>query len=287
MMNDEERKFPLHHSSFHIHHSTLPTGMKLGIIGAMPQEIDRIAEELETDDRSSVELIEQIAGRSYHIGRFAGADCVLVFSHWGKVAAAITATTLIEHFGVDLIIFTGVAGAVSNALNVGDVVIADKLIQHDFDVSAAGILSKFEIPFLGISYFPVDERLVELAKNSAEAYLSNNDHPPAPSYSASLHRRGSTFIGTIASGDQFIAHPEKIEELRAAIPDLLCVEMEGAAVAQVCHEYGIPYIVIRTISDKADHSAPMDFLTFIQNVARHYSHGILERLIPKLIDEVR
>jgi adenosylhomocysteine nucleosidase len=93
---------------------------------------------------------------------------------------------------------------------------------------------------------------------------------------------GSVHIGTIASGDQFIAHPDKIEELRAAIPDLLCIEMEGAAVAQVCLEYRIPYIVIRTISDKADHSAPMDFLTFIQNVARHYSHGILQRLVPML-----
>ncbi len=244
--------------------------MKLGIIGAMPQEIDRIVEELET------ESIEQIAGRSYHIGRFEGADCMLVFSHWGKVAAAITATTLIERFGVDCIIFTGVAGAVSKTLNVGDIVIADWLIQHDFDVSAAGILMKYEIPFLGISYFSVDSLLVELAKQAAEDFLSN---------SPSFARRGQgvVHVGTIASGDQFIAHPDKLEELRAAIPDLLCVEMEGAAVAQVCHEYGIPYIVIRTISDRADRSAPMDFLTFIRNVARHYSHGIVKRLIPRLI----
>ncbi len=262
--------------------STLALHMKLGIIGAMPQEIDRIAEELET------ESIEQIGGRSYHIGRFADTDCVLVFSHWGKVAAAITATTLIEHFGVDLIVFTGVAGAVSTKLNVGDVVIGDRLIQHDFDVSAAGILSKYEIPFLGISYFPVDSLLVELAKKAVEEFLSVAQtsvcDPREESQTEVCATRGSLYIGTIASGDQFIAHPDKIEELRAAIPDLLCIEMEGAAVAQVCHEYGIPYIVIRTISDKADHSAPMDFLTFIQNVARHYSHGILGRLIPKLTE---
>ncbi len=246
--------------------------MKLGIIGAMPQEIDRISEELETKS------IETIAGRSYHIGRFAGVDSILVFSHWGKVAAAITATTLIERFGVDCIIFTGVAGAVSPMLNVGDIVIADRLIQHDFDVSAAGILSKYEIPFLGISFFPVEEKLVELAKQAAEEYLMENNHPPAHA----LQRRGSVFVGMIASGDQFIANPDKLEELRAAIPDLLCVEMEGAAVAQVCHEYGIPYLVIRTISDKADHSAPMDFLSFIQEIARHYSHGILQKLVPHL-----
>ncbi len=243
--------------------------MKLGIIGAMPQEIDRIAEELET------ESIEEIAGRSYHIGKFEGADSVLVFSHWGKVAAAITATTLIERFDVDCIVFTGVAGAVSNMLNVGDIVIADRLIQHDFDVSAAGILSKFEIPFLGISYFSVVSQLVEIARKSADEYIAE-DNPRR------MSGRKSIYVGTIASGDQFIAHPEKLEELRAAIPNLLCVEMEGAAVAQVCHEYSIPYIIIRTISDKADHAAPMDFLAFIQEIARHYSYGILKQLIPRL-----
>ncbi len=237
----------------------------------MPQEIERIAEELET------ERIVEVAGRTYHLGRFEGVDSVLVFSHWGKVAAAMTATTLIEHFAVDLIIFTGVAGAVSTNLSVGDIVIADRLIQHDFDVSAAGILAKFEIPFLGISYFPVDAELVEKARRSADEYLSFEN----PTFSI-LSKRSTVHIGTIASGDQFIADPDKIAELRVAIPALLCIEMEGAAVAQVCMEYNIPYLVIRTISDKADHSAPMDFLTFIQNVARHYSHGILLRLLPML-----
>jgi len=260
--------------------------MKLGIIGAMPQEIDRIAEELE------MESIQSVAGRSYHIGHFAGIETVLVFSRWGKVAASSTATVLIERFGVDCILFTGVAGAVSAALNVGDVVIADRLIQHDFDVSAArimgdtGMLPKFAIPFLGISYFPVDQRLVEVAKQAAEEYLAEGNHPPPPALKRreSVKESGCVFVGTIASGDQFIAHPEKIAELRSAIPDLLCVEMEGAAVAQVCHEYGLPYLVIRSISDKADHSAPMDFLSFVESIARQYSHGILKRLIPRLGD---
>lgn len=232
----------------------------------MPQEIERIASDFVVD------TIYDVAGRSYREGRFCGADVVLVFSRWGKVAAAMTATALIERFDVDCIIFTGVAGAVSSALEIGDVVIADRLIQHDFDISSAGNLSKFEIPFLGISYFPVDARLVEIGKQAAEAYLAE-------------HRKsGTVYIGTIASGDQFIAHPGKIEELRQAIPDLLAIEMEGAAVAQVCHEYGVPYLVIRTISDKADHSAAMDFVTFIQNVASHYSHGILARAVSSIMD---
>ena len=246
--------------------------MKLGIIGAMPQEIDLISAELETD------RIERIANRSYHVGKFVGSESVVVFSRWGKVAAASTATALIERFNVDLIIFTGVAGAVSPSLNIGDIVIADRLLQHDFDVSPTGMFAKYEIPLLGISYFPVDSRLVELAYAAAESYLAETNHFPA------LKKRGTSHIGTIASGDQFIAHPERLAELRSTIPDLLCVEMEGAAVAQVCHEYSIPYLVIRTISDKADHSAPIDFITFIEEIARRYSYGILKQLVPMLGD---
>ena len=239
--------------------------MKIGIVGAMPQEIDLIREDFETD------TVHEIAGRAYHSGKFCGVDAVLVFSRWGKVAAASTATTLIERFAVDCIIFTGVAGAVSPLLNVGDIVIADKLLQHDFDVSMFGNFEKFEIPLLGISRFPVDAKLVELAKRAAEDYLDGRGNR------ATTGQR--VHVGTIGSGDQFMADTEKIEALRVAIPDLLCVEMEGAAVAQVCHEYGIPYEVIRTISDKADHSAAMDFITFIRDIARHYSHGILKRMV--------
>jgi adenosylhomocysteine nucleosidase len=109
---------------------------------------------------------------------------------------------------------------------------------------------------------------VELARTAAEEYLGD---------------QRKVHVGTIASGDQFIAHPEKLEELRTSIPDLLCVEMEGAAVAQVCHEYGVPFLVIRTISDKADHSAPVDFMSFIEETAKEYSYGILRKLVPKVL----
>ncbi len=261
--------------------------MKLGIIGAMPEEIERIAEDFQRD------ASQFVAGREYHIGRFKGCDAVLVFSRWGKVAAAATATALIERFNVDCIIFTGVAGAVATHLDVGDVVIADRLIQHDFDVSAArisddagGMLPKYAIPFLGISYFPVEERLVVLARKAAEEYISSSaagmsDHPMSD-HPWKFGATRSVHVGTIASGDQFIAHREKLETLRVEIPNVLCVEMEGAAVAQVCHEYKVPYLVIRAISDKADHSAPMDFLSFVRDVARHYSYGILNTLVSRL-----
>jgi adenosylhomocysteine nucleosidase len=238
--------------------------MKIGIIGAMPQEIEAIAEEfVETET-------QRVSGRDYHIGSFAGIDAVLVFSRWGKVAAAMTATALIERYAVDTIIFTGVAGGVHPELNVGDVVIADKLIQHDFDASLSGMFAQFEIPLLGISHFPVEERLTALALAGAERYLQS---------SGSSNR---TMVGTIASGDEFVAGLERLEELRAAIPGLLCVEMEGAAVAQVCHEYKVPFLVIRTISDNADHSAPGDFISFLNETASRYSHGILREVVFQL-----
>jgi adenosylhomocysteine nucleosidase len=235
--------------------------MKLGIIGAMPQEIDEIAREFAQTG------CERIGGREYHVGTFAGVDAVLVFSRWGKVAAAITATTLIERYDVDTIIFTGVAGAVHPELNVGDVVIADKLIQHDFDASLSGMFAQFEIPLLGISRFSVEERLTKIAEQSVERFFEQSG------------KRNRMMTGLIASGDEFIAGLERLEKLRAALPGLLAVEMEGAAVAQVCHEYKVPFLVIRTISDNADQSAPVDFVSFLNETASKYSHGILREVV--------
>jgi len=240
--------------------------MKLGIIGAMPQEIEEIARDF------ARERTEAIAGREYHIGEFAGVDAVLVFSRWGKVAAAMTATVLIERFQVDTIIFTGVAGAVHPDLNVGDVVIANTLIQHDFDASLSGMFAQFEIPLLGISRFPVDERLTKIAERSVERFFAQTENS------------SRMMTGLIASGDEFVAGLDRLEKLRAALPELLCVEMEGAAVAQVCHEYKVPFLVIRTISDNADHSAPVDFISFLNETASRYSHGILREFVRGLTE---
>src|SRR4051812_37230430 len=191
--------------------------MKLGILGAMPQEIEAIVREFVRQDN------HVIAGRNYHTGTFSGKEAVLAFSRWGKVAAAMTATVLIERFGVDLIIFTGVAGGIDERLNVGDVVIADKLIQHDFDASLSGMCAQFEIPLLGVSRFPVEKHLVVTAKQAADRYLER----------AGKSNRAS--VGTIGSGDEFVAQTHRVESLRKAIPELLCGEMDAAAVAQVRH----------------------------------------------------
>jgi adenosylhomocysteine nucleosidase len=246
--------------------------MKIGVMGAMPQEIDIVADELE-ERQSPI----SIANRDYHTGRFGGHEAVVVFSHWGKVAAAMTVTTLIERFGVEQIIFTGVAGAVSRRLNVGDIVVASDLIQHDFDASGTGLFPRFELPLIGLSHIPVPAETMRATAASARAFLSGWD--------ASAHGLETTpkvHTGVIGSGDVFMADVERLQELEILIPGLLAVEMEGAAVAQVCHEYNIPFTIIRTISDKADHTAGIDFLDFVSNVARHYSLGIVRELVPHL-----
>ena len=236
-------------------------------MGAMPQEIALLLPDLE--DRTNV----SIARREYHSGKLFGHDAIVVFSRWGKVAAALTATTLINQFNVEFLIFTGVAGAADPLLNVGDIVIADTLIQHDFDASAMNIFKKFEIPLLGVSYFDVEEKLVAATILAATRYVAT-------------HSKETTIPkiirGTIASGDQFIANPKQIERLISKISNLKCVEMEGAAMAQVAYEHSIPFVVVRAISDKADHSAPVDFVRFITDTASHYSHGIVTNLLREL-----
>lgn len=245
---------------------------KIGIMGAMMQEIDIIVDHLE-ERRPPV----SIANREYHLGRFAGRDVVVVFSRWGKVAAAMTVTSLIERFGVEEIIFTGVAGAVSRKLNVGDVVVATELIQHDFDASGTGLFPRFELPLIGLSHIPVSSAMVTSSAASAREFLSSWD-----ARSHGLEITPVVYQGVIGSGDVFMADSARLAELEVLIPGILAVEMEGAAVAQVCHEYGIPFTVIRTISDKADHTAAVDFLDFVANVARHYSLGIVRNLVARL-----
>ena len=173
--------------------------MRIGIIGAMPQEIDRIRTGMQSEEQ------HRIAGRTYHVGNYAGIETVLVFSRWGKVAAAMTATAMIERLGVEAILFTGVAGGVAKEIHVGDIVVATDLLQHDFDVSKTGMAMRFEIPLLGISTFQVRPELIAPAQRACERYLAQRgadaDHPEK----SPVERSPRVHLGTIASGDQFIA----------------------------------------------------------------------------------
>lgn len=250
----------------------------IGIIGAMNEEIALLTESM------CIKQVRTIGMRDYYKGDLFGKEVVLVFSKCGKVASASTVTTLIESFNVDCIIFTGVAGAADRDLNIGDIVIADKLVQHDMDASPLAQYQKFEIPLLGVGTFKVSDRMVALAKLSAQHYISERlktdvNKSDLCEFGISIPK---VVTGTIASGDQFIADSQKVLTLTREIDNLKCIEMEGAAVAQVCYEHNVEYAVLRVISDKADEHANINFPKFIKSTASHFTKGIIEKFIAEI-----
>ncbi len=252
--------------------------MLIGIIGAMEQEIKLLTKSMDITETKTIGM------RDYYTGKLFGKDSELVFSKCGKVAAASAVTTLIEIFKVDLIIFTGVAGGADSSLNIGDIIIADRLVQHDMDASMLPGCKKFVIPLLGIDIFQADNRLTALGVKSARHYVSHYmSEDVSEEDLAEFHiSTPQVVVGTIASGDQFIADSSKVRSLTEEIPNLKCIEMEGAAVAQVCYEHGIDYIVFRVISDKADEHASINFPLFIEKTASHFTRGIVRQFISEI-----
>jgi adenosylhomocysteine nucleosidase len=245
----------------------------IGVIGALPEEVDCLHEQL-TDEQ-----ITEAVGRRFHRGRLGDQRITLVQSRIGKVAAAITATTLIRDFGVDAIIFTGVAGALADDLAVGDVVIATELVQHDLQ-GPPEMFERGEIPLLGVTVMATDGELTAAATRAANRFLDDGfDTLVTPQTLVDLGiGRPRVHVGQIATGDEFIHGPLK-DVVRGRTPDALCVDMEGAAVAQVCVEHGgVPLCVIRSISDLAGGTASVDFPRFLEALARHYSAEILTRM---------
>ncbi|OWT74748.1 MULTISPECIES: 5'-methylthioadenosine/adenosylhomocysteine nucleosidase [unclassified Achromobacter] len=220
-----------------------------------------------------------IGMRDYYVGQLAGRPCVVVLARVGKVAAAATAVTLIREFGVSCLLFAGLAGGIASAVRVGDVVIAETLVQHDLD--ARPLFPRYEVPLLARAKFATDAGLNEILAQCAADFLGGDLAHRVDTatrerfgiFSPTLHR------GEIASGDQFIGAAEVARRLAEELPATLCVEMEGAAVAQVCHEYGVPCAVLRTVSDRADAAAPVDFKAFLHEVASFYSAGIIGRFV--------
>jgi adenosylhomocysteine nucleosidase len=245
----------------------------VGIMGAMPEEINAITTILENQQERSIGM------RKYLSGTIQGVPTIVVFSRWGKVAAATTVATLIHEFGVTAIIFTGVAGAIHHELNIGDIVLANQLVQHDMDASP--LMPKFEIPLLQKTFFEVHEQQLQLATKAIQHFLEVNQLQSAV-HEADLKefkiKQPKLVVGTIASGDQFFSSSPAKEALLKALPSVQCVEMEGAAVAQVCYEYQIPFTIIRIISDAADEHSVIDFPAFINKVASKYSLGIIKQL---------
>lgn len=243
--------------------------MRIGIMSAMLEEIAALKEEL-TDI-----TIEEIGNRKYYLGKLYGVDVVLVFSKYGKVASAIATTTLIVKYNIDQLIFTGVAGAVNQDLNIGDIVIANNLYQHDMD--ARPIFKQFEIPLTDNIFFPSDTVLVTKAELAAKKFISNIKESIQEEILLDFSiTNPMVHIGKIASGDMFVTNQIKTQALLSQMPDVLAVEMEGAAVAQVCYDHHVPFVVIRTISDRADHNAIIDFKKFIVDIAKQYSKNIIK-----------
>ncbi len=238
----------------------------LGLMAAMPQELDAVVHAMEGRTVSSR------AGRDFHAGTLAGTPVVAVFSRWGKVAAASTATELIVAHGAGSIIFTGAAGSLSPAVRVGDVVVATTLAQHDMDASP--LYPRGEVPLLGRTGFDADPALRDALLAAARGFIA--EELPRVRPDARVH------LGAIASGDRFIADDAARAAVLAACPGALCVEMEGAAVAQVCFEHGVPFGCVRTISDSADEHAAGSVMDFINALAGFYSRGILTRTVAHL-----
>lgn len=244
--------------------------MRLGIISALAEEQQGLIEALQSPYKLTHGMRDYTAGNLWNI------DAVCVLSRIGKVAAAMTAAILVEKFQVTHIVFTGVAGSGDKNVRVGDVVVADSLVQHDFDASP--LFPRFQIPLTGLSHFETDVALTERMTDAAAHFvehqfaqvLSDEEMVEFGLSKPTVHR------GMIASGDQFIGRHAQIAALKDALPELCAVEMEGAAVAQVCFELGIPFAVIRTISDNANDEAAVDFMRFVKTVASRYAFDMIK-----------
>ena len=223
--------------------------MRIGIIGAMAEEI-RLLQEVMSEQKAWSE-----AGVTFISGKIKEQEVVLVQSGIGKVLAAITTTLLISHYQVDAVINTGSAGGIGPGLQIGDVVLSDKLAYFDADVTAFG----YEMgQMAGMPlYYQADPTLIAKAEKAAKAH--------------GLQTR----TGFIVSGDTFVDNQAKIAMIKSYFPDVLANEMEGAAIAHVAHQYGVPFVVIRAMSDVGDENASVNFDEFILEAGKHSAEMVI------------
>ena len=217
--------------------------MKLGIIGAMDVEVALLKEKMQNI------TTETRAGSDYFAGTLEGTSAVVVQCGVGKVNAALCAQIPISEFGVTHLVNTGIAGSLCADLDIGDLVVSEDAIYHDFDISYWG-RAIGEVPGMGVVAFPADEDMMQYAFAAAESV-----------------NPGHTRTGRVASGDQFVCNKEKKDKIIADTA-AVCTEMEGAAIAHTAYRNGVPFVILRAISDKADDSAEMDYPTFEAIAAR-------------------
>ena len=229
---------------------------KLGIIGAMRIEVETLLDKME-----NVTMTKH-AWSEYYEGTLEGLDVVVVQCGVGKVNAAMCAQILCSCYGVTHLVNTGIAGSLCADLDIGDLVVSRDAMYHDFDCNAFGYPSG-KVPGMDVIAFPADETMMGYAFAAAEAV-----------------NPGHTRIGRVASGDQFVAEKALKEKIIATTLGL-CTEMEGAAIAQTAYRNGIPFVILRAISDKAADSAEMDYPTF-ERIAAHRCAEVTCRLTAQL-----
>lgn len=214
--------------------------MKIAILGAMPEEIEPLISKIKTEEID-------YANNKFYIANYKNHELIIAYSKIGKVNSALTSSIMIEKFKAEILLFTGVAGAIKEGLKISDVMYATRVVQHDLDISAFGHPYGF-VPGSPI-FVDTDERLNSIAKQTA------------------LELGINLKSGIIASGDQFICDEARKSWILDTF-DASAVEMEGASVAQVCYAFGVPFFLMRSISDEAGHKAEFDFDEFMVNSAK-------------------
>jgi adenosylhomocysteine nucleosidase len=246
----------------------------IAIVGAMQQELAGLKQALQNTHTI------KLGSREVTSGTWHGQPVVLALSHIGKVAAATTATAMIERFDVTELVFTGVAGGLGQGVNVGDMVVATEFLQHDMDASP--LFPIYEVPMYGRAHFPTNLHLTQSLKAAAQDILKNPAQWIDMDVMRELHVHApKVHAGMVVSGDRFVSTTVESRDLQQRQPHALAVEMEGAAVAQVCLDYGVPFGAVRTISDRADDSATVDFSRFIHEVASRYTLALLGTWLSK------
>lgn len=227
----------------------------IGIIGAMEEEVEILKSSIE--NRETI----QIAHVIFYKGNIEDKQVVLAQSGIGKVNAAITATLLINEFKPDLIINTGSAGSVDSELNIGDIIISNKVYYHDVNATAFGY-KLGQVPSMP-EFYETDKELIDLAKSSIEQLDLNG------------------IVGEVATGDSFIGSIDQRKEVKSNFPTASVVEMEAGAIAQTCYQYNVPIIVTRAVSDLADKESDVTFEEFLK-VACVNSSKIVKLLLNRV-----
>lgn len=230
--------------------------MKIGVIGAMEEEVELLRNSLENKKTTT------IANCEFTEGTYKGQEVILLKSGIGKVNAAMSTSLLLHHFKPDAVINTGSAGGFDKELEVGAIVISDQVRHHDVDATVFGY-EMGQVPQMPAA-FHADEKLVKLA---SAAVSELGEHPYA--------------IGLVATGDSFMNDAERVETVRSHFPQMKAAEMEAAAVAQVCHQFEVPFVVIRALSDIAGKESSVSFEEFLPVAAKHSTqivHRVIERL---------